>query len=436
MNAAKIFNNAKWIVVCKVAQSLIQLIVGMISARYLGPSNYGLISYASSLVAFALPFMQLGMAETLVQEYIVNPEREGEILGSALVVNLLSSFACIIGVVSFSAVVHAGERETVLVCLLYSLTLSFQAFEMIKYWYESKLLSKYSAIAMLIGHISVSIYKIYLLVTEKSVYWFALSHAVEYCVVGAILLVTYLLQSGGKIAYSRKCALDMFSRSKHYIIASLMVVVFQSVDHVMLKLMVGDSENGFYTAAITCTVVVSFVYSAIIDSARPVILESKQQSQSMFEKNVSRLYCVIIYMTVLQSLVFSFLAKPIIFVLYGQAYLSAIPILRIIVWQQAFSYMGTLRNIWILAEEKYSILWRINMTGAITNVILNALFIPRWGACGAAFASVLTQIFTNFIMGFILKPIRPNNKLLLKGFDPRLIIELCSIIMRTLKTKN
>ena len=63
----KVVKNAKWIIVCKVVQSLLQLVIGMLCARYLGPSNYGLINYAASIVAFVLPIMQLGLQSTLVQ---------------------------------------------------------------------------------------------------------------------------------------------------------------------------------------------------------------------------------------------------------------------------------------------------------------------------------------------------------------------------------
>ena len=129
-------------------------------------------------------------------------------------------------------------------------------------------------------------------------------------------------------------------------------------------------------------------------------------------------------------------AKLIVYILYGAEYNAAVPVLRILVWQLAFSYMGSVRNIWILAEEKYSLLWRINMAGAISNVILNAVLIPHWGACGAAFASVVTQIITNFVVGFILKPIRENNRLLMEGLRPRALIEVLVSLYQMIKQKD
>ena len=102
MKINRLLTNAGWIVLCKGAQSLIQLAVGMLSARYLGPSGYGLVHYAASIVSFAIPVMQLGMMDTLVQEYVDRPEQESQVFGTAFVMNLLSAMACVIGVTAFA----------------------------------------------------------------------------------------------------------------------------------------------------------------------------------------------------------------------------------------------------------------------------------------------------------------------------------------------
>ena len=81
MTNKRVVANTSWIVACKMIQSIIQLIVGVLCARYLGPHDYGLIGYANSLVAFAVPLVQLGLYATIVKELVDAPEREGEIMG-------------------------------------------------------------------------------------------------------------------------------------------------------------------------------------------------------------------------------------------------------------------------------------------------------------------------------------------------------------------
>lgn len=433
MKGKQVFQNAKWIIFCKIIQSLLQLIIGMITARYLGPSNYGLINYASSVVSFVVPIMQLGLTSTLVQELIEDPQKEGEILGTAVLMELLSSTVCFLCVGMFVLVANRGEKTTILVCVLYCISLFVRAFELFQCWFQYKLLSKYPSLVCLGAYLIVSIYKIYILVTGKSIFWFAIVNSIDYFVIGIALIIIYVRLGGQRLTFSQNTARKIFSRSKYYILASMMVVVFQNTDHIMLKLMSGDVENGYYTAAITSATVLQFVYTAIIESARPLILSCKRQGLRDYEKNISRLYCITIYMALIQSLGFTIFAKIIVLILYGRDYLPAVPVLQTLVWYSAFSYMGTVRNVWILAEEKQQYLWKVNLYGAIFNVIFNTLLIPVLGATGAALASLLTQIFTNFVLGFIIKPLRENNRLLTKGLNPRLLLELVAPYIRRVR---
>ena len=414
----KIVKNASWIIICRIAQSVLALVINMISARYLGPSNFGLLTYAASLVAFVLPVMQLGFADTLVQEIIDRPEEEGAILGTSVVLTSLSAVVCILGVTSFSFVANPNETATLIVCFLYSLNLIFQSFQLTQYWYQAKLLSKYTSIVGLIAYTVVSIYKIFLLVSKKSVYWFALSNSFDYAIIAISILIIYKRLGGNKLSFSFNLGRIMFSRSKHYIISGIMVAVFAQTDKVMLKIMIDETATGLYGSAVAIAGVTSFVFSAIIDSFRPAILEVHESDIYKYEHRLTMLYSIVIYLALFQSLFITIFAKILIHVMYGAAYLSATSALKIIVWYTTFSYIGAVRNIWILSNNKQNYLWSINLSGALANVALNLFLIPRFGINGAALASLLTQFFTNVIIGYIIKDIRPNNVIMLNSLKP------------------
>lgn len=426
----KVLKNAGWIIGCKIIQSLINFVIGLLTARYLGPSNYGVLSYAMSVVAFAVPIMQLGLKQTLVREFVKAPEREGQILGTALVMNIISSVFCMIGTVAFVMIADAGEKETILVCALYSLTLLFQATELTQYWFQSKLLSKYPSIAMLGAYIVVAHYKVFLLVTQKSVTWFALSNVLDYSLISIILMVMYKKIGGQRLRVNWQTGREMLSRSKYYIIPSLMVMIFQHTDRIMIKLMIGEAETGAYSAAITCIGITGFVFAAVIDSARPVILEAKEKNQALYETRMTQLYSIITWMSIGQSIIMTLFSRPIVHLLYGPEYTKTAGILAVSVWYITFGNYGSVRNIWILAEEKQKYLTGINVTGAIANVVLNYCLIPVWGAVGAAVASVITQFFTNVIIGFFFRPIRGNNALMVKSWNPRVIINMVLGVVR------
>ena len=417
----KLVNNATWIVGGKLAKVVLTLLVTMLTARYLGPQNYGTINYAAGLVAFAAPLMKLGLSAILVREFVNRQDEEGKILGTVTLLNLLSSLLCIIGITAFSAIANAGECETVLVCAIYSVLLIFQALEMVQYWFQARLLSKYTSIATVCAYACTALFQIILLITQKSVYWFAASNSVEFGILAIILLVVYRKKGGQKLFFSFGEAKRLLSVGRYYILAEMMVVIFAQTDKIMLKLMIGSESVGYYAAAVTCATMFGFVFAAIIDSARPIIIEAKQRSVAEFEKMMTMLYSVIFYLALAVSVGITLFAPLIIRIMYGVDYIDAVAPLRLSVWYIVFSLFGAVRNVWILAEEKQQYLWRINICGAMANVILNVIFIPVWGIMGAAFTSLVTQFFTNVIMGFLIKPIKPNNKLMLLGMDIRLI---------------
>lgn len=426
----KVAKNAVWIIGIRIVQSVVTLLINMLTARYLGPSNLGLITYASSLVAFVLPIMQLGFNNVLVQEILNDSDAEGAILGTSITLSLISSACCIVGVTSFAFIANPNELATVLVCLLYSLILIFQACDYVEFWYQAKLMSKYTSVISLISYVLVSLYKIYLLIAAKSIFWFALSNALDYALISIGGIVLYRKLGGKKLSFSWKLGKRMFQKSKHYILSSMMVTVFAQTDKIMIKMMMDEAATGYYGAAVACAGMTSFVFGAIIDSFRPSIFEGQKESERTFNYRLTMLYSIIIYLSLAQSVAMTLLSKWIIFILYGKAYEPAISALQIIVWYTTFSYMGSVRNIWILANGKQNYLWKINMSGAIANVGLNAILIPVMGINGAAIASLSTQFFTNVIVGYIIKPIRPNNKIIVESLKPEYLINAAEKLKR------
>lgn len=157
----------------------------------------------------------------------------------------------------------------------------------------------------------------------------------------------------------------------------------------------------------------------MIDSMRPsIFIRKKENNIAGYEKSISQLYCIIIYAALLQGLCMTLLAKLIVQILYGTQYAPSADVLRIAVWYTTFSYMGTVRDIWILTEEKQKYLWIVNLGGALSNIVLNWFLIPIYGVCGAAIASVITQFFANIIMNWIVTPLKYNNRLILNALNP------------------
>ncbi len=411
----KTMRNAGWIIGGKLAHIVFSFLIGILTARYLGPSNQGLISYAGAFTVFACSLCTLGINSIIVKDFVDNPEEEGCTIGTTLVLRLLSSIICffVIGVVV--SILDRGEKTTILVVLLCSLGMIFSVFDTFNYWFQKNLQSKYSSIASLVGYIIVSLYKIFLLIYQKSVLWFAIASSIDYIIIAIFLWIIYNKNNGPKLSFSLKKAKQLLGRSYHFILSGLMISVYGATDKLMLKQILDEAHVGYYSTAVSVCNMWCFILSAIIQSVVPSIMKAHGEDEALYNKRNKQLYAIIFYISFIVSLFFSICAEFIIGMLYGKDFLPAVKPLRIVTWYTAFSYLGVARDTWIVCENKQKYLKYLYAIAAVGNVVLNAFFIPLWGGAGAALASLITQILTTIFLPFLIKALRPNGKMMLQA---------------------
>ena len=407
--------NAGWLIFGKAGQMAISLIVGLITARYLGPSNYGLIHYASAYSVFFMAFCTLGINSVLVKEFIDHPQEEGEIIGSALALRAVSSCLSAGVIVGLVCILDAGERTTIVVTALSSLSLIFAIFETFNYWFQARLESRVTAMAMLAAYALTSAYKVILLIGRKGVEWFAFSASLDYIMTAALQLLSYKRHGGRRLSFSLKTSRRLLGRSVHFILPGMMTAVYGYTDKLMLKQMLGETQVGYYATATAICGMWSFVLMAVIDSMHPTIIAAREKDYSLYEKRNRQLYAAVLYLAAFVSAVFFIFGEEMILVLYGEAYLPAAAPLKVATWYTAFSYLGVARNAWMVCEDKQRCLKYIYAGAAACNVVLNALLIPPFGTTGAAAASLATQILIAIVLPFALKDLRRNSVLMMEA---------------------
>lgn len=406
--------NAIWLISGRVIQMALSLVVGALTARWLGPGNYGLINYATAYVSFFTALCNLGLNAVIIKDFVDHPDEQGEAIGSALMMRFVSSLlssAMIVGIVS---VVDRNEPLTIAVAALCSLGAVFHIFETFNFWFQYQYKSKITSIAMLCAYIVTSAYKILLLIAKKDVRWFAFASSVDYIAVAVFLIIAYKMHGGAKLKFSFKKSKSLISISYNYILSSLLVAIYGQTNKFMLKQFLGDEEVGYFSTANAICMMWPFVLQAIIDSMYPTILSLHSNGDKEgFNKKNRQLYAIVFYVSVFVSIMLIFFGDWGINLLYGKEYAAAGTPLKIITWYTAFSYLGVARNAWIVSEGKQKYLKYMYISAAILNVVINYFLIPPFGASGAAMASLITQIFTSIILPMFFKEMRPNAKLMI-----------------------
>lgn len=410
---SKVAKNASWLIAGRIVQMVLSFLVGLLTARYLGPSNYGLISYAGTYTTFFASLCTLGINSIIVKNFIDYPEEEGTTLCTAIILRAISSVASLIAIMGISFVADKGEPVTQIIVFLCAVGMVFQIFDTFNYWFQARLQSKYSAIATLVAYVSVSAYRIILLIFKKDVQWFALASSIDYMVLACFLAIAYKKNDGPKFRFSWEKSKQLLKESYNFILSGLMVSIYGSTDRFMLKQMVNEESVGYYATALTLCNMWVFVLSAIIDSVTPTIMQAYGTNIEIYKQRNRQLYSIVFYVSAFVSVCFMLFGKVAIRILYGEAYIGAAMPLSIITWYTAFSYLGVARNAWIVCEHKQLYLKYLYLGAAITNVALNAVLIPQWGASGAAMASLLTQISTILVFPALIRDLRPNVKLMI-----------------------
>lgn len=408
--------NAGWLISGRIAQMVLSFFVGILTARYLGPSNYGIINYVAAYVAFFSSLCTLGINSVIIKDFVDNPDEQGQTIGTALILRAVSSIVSEIMIVSIVSVIDRNEPTTILVSILCSIALIFQIFDTVNYWFQFRYESKVTAIATLIAYAVTSTYRIILLILGKSVQWFAFATSVDYVCLAMVLIISYKKRNGPKLSFSWKKGKYLLSKSYHFILSGMMVAVYGQTDKLMLKQMLDATSVGYYSLASTVNTMWCFVLAAIIDSMYPTIMQLYKTNKEQFECKNRQLYAIVIYISAFVAVCFMVFGKNIIYILYGEAYMDSVILLKIITWYTIFSYLGVARNAWIVCENKQKYLKYMYFSAAIINVVLNIMFIPRWGAVGAAVASLFTQIMTSMVVPCFIREMRPNVKLMIQAF--------------------
>lgn len=408
--------NTIWNIGGKVFQMGLSLIVGMLTARYLGPSNYGVIGYTASYVSFFSVFCQLGFTSIAVKELLENKETEGEVLGTSIFLRVCTSIISTIAITCLVYIMDKGDKVIVWVAFLQSLSLMFQSFDMLHYWYQSRMETQVSVKIQTLAYLIMSAYKITILALGKNVEWFAFSTAFEAAVVAAFLYMAYRKSGTQKLSFSLEYGKKMFKQSYHFILSGLMVTIYSEMDKIMLEQMLSSEAVGFYIAANKISSLWSFVLLALINSAEPLIIATRAKNKDQYIKKNKQLYAAVIWIGIAAGLAITLLGKWIILFMYGETYLPSTSSLRISAWYTMFAMLGTARGVWVVCENKSKYVKYYLGAGAVVNLILNYLLIPPYGPAGAAAATLITQIFTAVFAPALFKETRVYTKYVFEAF--------------------
>jgi O-antigen/teichoic acid export membrane protein len=406
--------NSGWIISERILSVGITTVVTILSARYLGVENYGILSYGLTITTLFMAVVKLGIDSIIVNELINNKSRQGEFLGTSIVLRFAASILSILSIGLLLFVMNSNEPLLITVAMVQSLLLIFQAAYVLDNWFQSQLKSKFVSIAKVSATVATASYSAYLLLSGKSVVWFAASTVLTGLVIAVVLYFFYRRQGGQKLLFSLSATKYLLSRSHHFILANVMILIYAQVNKVMLGNISGNAELGVYSAALMFCMAWTFLPESIITSMRPLIIHAKAKSNSLYLRRLKQLYFIVFWICVAIATMLA-LAAPLLVLLLGDEFRGSVAVLQIAVWSVPFAMLGVARSVWVVCEEKYRYPKYYLLCGVIVGVVANIIMIPLFGAIGAAISTVITEMVVCMVAPSLFKETRVHTKIALEA---------------------
>lgn len=382
----------------QVLRILAGLFVGVYVARYLGPEQFGVYSYAAAFVALFGTIAKLGLDGIVVRDLVNHPDKRDIYLGTAFWLKLIGALLTLIAL-AIAVQFTSNDATTNLYIFIIASGLIFQSFEVVNSYFQSKVLSKYVSIAKLIQLALSSVLKLYFIFIQADLFWFVLVSLIDQISLAFSLAFTYWRHKIGSFlgCFSVGTAKAMLRNSWPLILSGIAVMLYMRIDQIMIKEMLGDREVGLYSAAVRLSEAWYFVPVIITTSLFPAIVNARKTDQELYNKRLQRLYSVMVWMAIMVALPMTFLSNWVVELLYGVAYREAGPVLMIHIWAGVFVALGVTSSSWLINENLQQIALYRTLSGATTNVILNLILIPNYGVVGAAIATVISYMIAGFV---------------------------------------
>ena len=391
----------------QVLRIIAGLFVGIYVARYLGPEQFGVYSYAAAFVALFGTIARLGLDGIVVRDLVNHPQERDVYLGTAFWLKLIGAFLTL-GLLAIAVQFTSNDATTNLYIFIIASGLIFQSFDVVDFHFQSKVLSKYVSIAKLIQLALSSILKLYFIFTQADLFWFVLVSLIDQTSLAVSLVFAYWRQKIGSFFghFNLGTAKTMLRNSWPLILSGIAIGLYMRIDQIMIKEMLGEREVGLYSAAVRLSEAWYFVAVIITASLFPAIVNAKKISQELYHQRLQRLYTFMVWMAIGIALPMTFYSDWLVTLLYGEAYREAGQVLMIHIWAGVFVFLGVASGSWLISENLQWLAFYRTLSGAIINIILNFVLIPIYGLIGAAIATIIAQTMAAFIFDILSKKTR------------------------------
>ncbi|GAB3912311.1 flippase [Mucilaginibacter boryungensis] len=400
----KYFKNTGWLFIGRVGSLLIKMAVSIMVANYLGKATLGVITGGVTYVYLFAAIATLGLDQFIVKELHQYPENRDQILGTSFGMKILAGLCCI-PLIWLTYQIYPAKGTPYNYILIFSSMGVIQAFNVIDSYFQSQVQSKYIMQVQVAGNLVSAAIKLALICLHMPLIYFVYAYALDILLISLGYYFTYQRKGRSMFnwVYNNQLARKLLLYSWPLIISGIMVSLYMKIDQLMLQNLYSVAEAGAYSTVASLSEAWNFIPSVIVTSLFPAILNARRDDIGRYKKRIQHLYDLMVYISLPIAITITFAAPFIYKYLFRPEYAYAAPTLSVHIWSGVFVFLGAASSQYLIAEGFNTLTFVRTGFGAIVNILLNLLLIPKMGMMGAAIATLVAYASATFFILFIPK---------------------------------
>ncbi|MFH1534228.1 MAG: flippase [Nitrospirota bacterium] len=407
--ARKILSNTAWQIAGKVLVALLGLAVVKISTTYLGPRGYGEYVIIYEFLAFFGIAADLGLFTIAVREMSEDESKIPKIIGNILSLRTILVVATMLLAIGAVFLMPNYENSYVPIGVaIASITVFITIINgTISSVLQAKLRMHQSSIANVLGKVVSVGFMVYVVFYgfkgESELGFFMLLFAGVIGNFVMLLITNHYVKKVTPLKYRFDIDLwkNVLAKSLPYGLALILNTIYFRIDSILISFIRGQEEVGIYGVAMKMLEHFAILPLYFMNSVLPVLTRAIKEKSEKYKKVISYAFDFLAALSIPMVVGGVILAFPIIFVVSTPDFLSRINegfygsdiAFQILIFALLFQFLNVLFAFILIAINKQSKLLYINGACAIFNIVANLIVIPHYGFRGAAFTSILSELF-------------------------------------------
>lgn len=411
----RIAGNSGWWLGERLGAMVFSVATSVVLTRALGPGSFGELSYLLALVGLAAPLAQFGLSGLVTKALLERPLDERAAVGAALLLRLVGGLVALAAGLVYGLLAEPQGAHRWLLWLLFAVQPAAM-YQVLEFWFQARLEAGSLVPWRLLVTAASALAKIGVALATRSLGAVVFVYAAETLAVAMATGLAYRRRSGhwARPVAARSWLRWYGERTPWLLLSGIAEIIYLRIDIVMLERLRGPVEAGIYSVAARLSEIWYAVPVLIAASLFPALWDRRSEPAA-YQRALQAAFDLLCWLAVALAIAVQWLAVPLVMTLFGAAYVAAAPILKLHIWAGVFVFMRAVLSRWLLAEDLLRFSLVTHAAGALINVALNLVLIPRFGGMGAAVATVISYAAASFGALFLAARTRPIGWMMTKA---------------------